>query len=224
MRWRSLIRASEIYQQREARYDRFYFEYVSLKDAAAWDSDAGPNDVEVKRLFKFLNQWGTRCRSDAGARDKFKQAYLQVLPLLRALQGHTLLESGFDGAVAEGMFVSEAVDSIFDKLASCGGRYESTATSKILHVLHPPLFVMWDAAIRGGYAVGGGSGDYGGRFLPRVQREGREAVDSYIADGRAGPTTAVHELERLCEGRPFTKLIDEYDYCKFTLRVDELWR
>jgi len=223
MRWRSLVRASEIYQQREARYDRFYFEYMSLKDAAAWDSDVGPNDVEVKKLFKFLNQWGTRCRSDAGARDKFKEAYLQVLPLLRALRGLSLLDTGFGGAVVQGMSVSGAVASIFDKIASSGGRYESTATSKILHVLYPPLFVMWDAAIRGGYAVGGDSRDYAGRFLPRVQREGREAVDSYIAERKAGLTAAVRELERLCEDRPFTKLIDEYNYCRFTLRSDELW-
>jgi len=224
MRWRSLVRASEIYQQREARYDRFYFEYMSLKDAAAWDSDAGPNDDEIEKLFRFLNQWGTRYRSDADAREGFKQAYVHVLPLLKALQGHTLLEAEFDGGVVERMSVLDAVDSIFDKLASCGGRYESTATSKILHVLHPPLFVMWDAAIRGGYAVAGRSGDYGGRFLPRMQRQAGEAVDSYIAERKAGPSTAVRELEGLCGGRALTKVIDEYNYCRFTLSLEELWR
>ena len=217
------MQASEIYRQRVPG-DRFYFEYVNSNDEAAWDSDAGPSDEEIQKLFRFLNQFASHYPSDAAARDKFKQAYLQVLPLLRALQGHSLLESGFDGAVAEGMFVSEAVRSMFEKIASSGSRYESTGTSKILHVLYPPLFVMWDAAIRGGYAVGGRSGDYGGRFLPRMQREAREAVDSYIADGKAGPATAVRELERLCEDRPLTKLIDEYNYCKFRLRVEELWR
>ncbi len=113
---------------------------------------------------------------------------------------------------------------MFETIASSGSRYESTGTSKILHLLYPPLFVMWDSAIRGGYAVNGRSGDYAERFLPRIQREGREAVDSYIAERKAGPSTAVRELEKLCGGRTFTKLIDEYNYCKFTLRVDELWR
>jgi hypothetical protein len=224
MHWTSLVRASEIYRQREPRYDRFYFEYMSLKDAAAWDSDAGPSDEEIEKLFRFLNQFASRYPSDAAARVSFRRAYLEVLPLLRALQGHTLLETAFDGVLLQGMSVSDAVGSIFEKIASAGGRYESTATSKILHVLHPPLFVMWDAAIRGGYAVAGRSGDYGGRFLPRMQRQAGEAVDSYIAERKAGPTTAVHELEGLCEGRPFTKLIDEYNYSKFTLRAHELWR
>jgi hypothetical protein len=113
---------------------------------------------------------------------------------------------------------------MFEKIASSGSQYESTGTSKILHVLYPPLFVMWDSAIRGGHAVDGRSSDYAQRFLPRMQREAKEAVDSYIADGKAGPTTAVRELERLCEDRPLTKLIDEYNYCKFRLRVEELWR
>jgi len=217
------MRASEIFRE-EVTIDQRYFDYVSSRDETAWDSDEGPNDGEIKKLFTFLNQWRTRCRSDADARASFKKAYLQVLPLLRALQGHSLLESGFDGAVAEGMSVSEAVRSMFEKIASSGSHYESTGTSKILHVLYPPLFVMWDSAIRGGYAVDGRSSDYAERFLPRIQREARQAVDSYIAERKTGPSTAVRELEGVCGGRPFTKLIDEYNYCKFTLSVDELWR
>jgi hypothetical protein len=217
------MRASEIFRE-EVTIDQRYFDYVSSRDETAWDSDEGPNDGEIKKLFTFLNQWRTRCRSDADARASFKKAYLQVLPLLRALQGHSLLESGFDGVLVQGTSASEAVGSIFETIASSGSRYESTGTSKILHLLYPPLFVMWDSAIRGGYAVNGRSGDYAERFLPRIQREGREAVDSYIAERKAGPAAAVRELEKLCGGRTFTKLIDEYNYCKFTLRVDELWR
>jgi len=223
MHWKRLVRASEIFRE-EVTIDQRYFGYVSSRDETAWDSDEGPNDGEIKKLFTFLNQWRTRCRSDADARASFKKAYLQVLPLLRALQGHSLLESGFDGAVAEGMSVSEAVRSMFERIASSGSHYESTGTSKILHVLYPPLFVMWDSAIRGGYAVDGRSSDYAERFLPRIQREARQAVDSYIAERKAGPSTAVRELEGVCGGRPFTKLIDEYNYCKFTLSLDELWR
>ena len=121
------------------------------------------------------------------------------------------------------MCVSEAVGSRFETIAGSGSRYESTATSKILHVLHPPLFVMWDSAIRGGYAVDRSSGDYARRFLPRMQRQASEAVDSYIRDGEAEPAAAVEALEKRCGGRPLTKLVDEYNYCKFTLRRDELW-
>ena len=223
MHWKSLALASEIFRQREARYDRFYFDYMRSRDEAAWCSDTGPNDIQVLELFRFLNQWATRHPSDADARARFKRAYLQVLPLLRALQGLGLLDTAFGGGAVQGMCVSEAVGSIFENIAGSGSRYASTATSKILHVLHPSLFVMWDSAIRGGYAVDGRSSDYSTRFLPRVQRQGREAVDSYISDGRADPAVAAQDLERLCGGRLLAKLVDEYNYCKFTLRVDELW-
>jgi len=223
MHWKRLVQASEIYRQREPR-DRFYFEYVNSRDELAWSSDVGPNDVEIEELLTFLNQWSTRYPSDAAARVSFRRAYLEVLPLLRALQGHTLLETAFDGVLLQGMSVSDAVGSIFEKIASAGSRYESTGTSKILHVLYPPLFVMWDSAICGGYAVNGRSGDYAKRFLPQMQREAREAVGSYIAERKAGPSTAVRELEGLCGGRALTKVIDEYNYCRFTLSLEELWR
>jgi hypothetical protein len=224
MHWKTLVQASEIYRQREPAYIRFYFEYMSLRHAAAWDSDAGPSGDEIGELFTFLNRFAARYASDADARGRFKKAYLEVLPLLRAIRGHTLVDTRFHDGVAGGKSVSEAVDWIFDKIASSGRRYESTATSKILHVLYPPLFIMWESAIRGGYAVGGRSRDYAERFLPLMQREATEAVGSYIADGNAGPTTAVQEVERLCGARPLTKLIDEYNYCKFRLRADGLWR
>jgi len=221
MHWKSLVLASEIFGQQE--WNRFYFDYMGSRDEAAWYSDAGPNDVQVTELFRFLNQWASHYPSDADARARFKRAYLQVLPRLRALQGLTLLDTAFDRDVVQEMCVSEAVSSIFETIAGLGSRYASTATSKILHVLNPPLFVMWDSAIRGGYAVDSRSDDYARRFLPRVQRQAKEAVDSYIRDGRADPATAVQDLERLCDGRPLAKLVDEYNYCKFTLRRDELW-
>ena len=223
MHWESLVLASEIFRERQPTYDRLYLEYMSSRDEAAWYSDAGPNDVEIVELFRFLNQLASHHPSGADARARFKRAYLQVLPRLRALQGLTLLDATFGGEVVQGMCVSKAVDKIFGSIASSGSRYASTATSKILHVLNPSLFVMWDSAIRGGYAVDVSSGDYARRFLPRMQRQASEAVDSYIRDGEAEPAAAVEALEKLCGGRPLTKLVDEYNYCKFTLRRDELW-
>jgi hypothetical protein len=224
MHWKSLVLASEIFGQQE--WNRFYFDYMGSRDEAAWYSDAGPSDVEIVELFRFLNQLASHHPSGADARARFKRAYhLQVLPRLRALQGLTLLDATFGGEVVQGMCVSKAVDKIFGSIAEApaGSRYASTATSKILHVLNPSLFVMWDSAIRGGYAVDVSSGDYARRFLPRMQRQASEAVDSYIRDGEAEPAAAVEALEKRCGGRPLTKLVDEYNYCKFTLRADELW-
>ncbi len=222
MHWKSLKLASEIFGQQE--WNRFYADYMDSRDEAAWYSDAGPNDTEIKALFQFLNQWASHYASGADARAGFKRAYLQVLPTLRALQGLTLLDTAFGGGIVQGLCVSEDVVSIFETLAGSGSRYASTATSKILHTLNPSLFVMWDSAIRGGYAVDRGSDDYASRFLPRVQGEAKEAVDSYIDDSLADPAVAAQDLERLCGGRrTLAKLVDEYNYCKFTLRRDELW-
>jgi hypothetical protein len=217
MHWQSLVLASEIFRERQPTYDRLYLEYMSSRDEAAWHSDAGPNDAEIVRLLRFLNQWASHHPSDPDARAGFKRAYLDVLPRLRVLQGLSLLEAAFGSGVVQD------VEAVFEGIARSGGRYASTATSKILHVLNPQLFVMWDSAIRGAYGVDASSCDYAKRFLPRVQRQAKEAVDSYTRNGRADPVTAVQDLEGLCDGRPLAKLVDEHNYCKFTLRRDELW-
>jgi hypothetical protein len=226
MHWQKLVRASELFRESDKGKDpdRFYDAHMAQRNPAEWELDEGPGDTEIKLLFIFLNQWGTHYPNDERSRACFKNSYKEVLPRLKRLEGYDLMEAPFEARVADGKTLSEIIQEVFETLASAGGKpYKSTGTSKILHVLQPRLFVMWDSAIRGGYAVSETSNDYARLFLPRVQRELREAVDSYVTENQSEPRTAVQELEKRGGGRPITKLLDEYNYCKFTLRCPKLW-
>jgi len=226
MHWQKLIRASELFRESDKGKDpdRFYAAHKRERKPDQWERNEGPSDPEIKLLFTFLNQWGTHYPNDERSRACFKNSYKEVLPRLRLLKGHDLIEARFDSQVAGGKTLSDTIQEVFETLASAGGKpYKSTGTSKILHVLGPRLFVMWDSAIRGGYAVSETSNDYARLFLPRVQREAHEAVDSYITENQSEPRTAVEELEKRGGSRPTTKLVDEYNYCKFTLKLPELW-
>jgi hypothetical protein len=227
--WQKLIRASELYREpvKGQNPNRFYDLHMARRKPSQWDLDEGPSDDEVALLIKFLNDWGTRYPSDEHSQASLKKAYVKVLPRLRLLQGYDLVEARFDSRVADGKTLSETIQEVFEALASAGEKRQWTGTSKILHVLRPHLFVMWDSAIRGGYAVREGS-DYSSWFLPLMQRQAREVIDSYVAETKSERLIAVKELEKLGGDKPgeprrITKLLDEYNYCKFRVRCPELW-
>jgi hypothetical protein len=115
------------------------------------------------------------------------------------------------------------METIFTKIAYCGSRAEVTGASKILHTILPSLFVMWDASIRPGYAVIGMPSDYASKYLIRIQKQVKEAIMSYVHEFGCDREVAVRAIIKKGNGRTLAKLIDEYNYAKFTLRLDELW-
>jgi hypothetical protein len=197
MHCQKLMTASRLYRERVEKANEAYDLHMKQRKPKQWERNEGPSDPELALLFTFLNQWGTHCPSDPRCRASFGEAYKHVLQRLRLLEGCDLLEARFDGEVADGKTLSDTIQEVFEALATANRkltkRYESTATSKILHVLRPQLFVMWDTAIRSGYAVkeGSESSEYGSWFLPRMQREAREAVDSYAAETKSERRVAV---------------------------------
>jgi hypothetical protein len=229
MHWQKLIDASELFRTHVPDATKPYDDLMGHWRRAQWELDEGPSEPEIKLLFTFLNQLRTHYPNNPESRIRFKKAYVKVLPLLRLLKGYDLIEAQFHSQLADGNTLSETIRQVFERLATASRehtkRCESTGTSKILHILRPQLFVMWDSAIRSGYAVKQGSeiSDYASWFLPRMQREAQEAVDSYVMEKNCGPRTAVQRLEELGGSRPLAKLVDEYNYCKFTLGLRKLW-
>ena len=86
------------------------------------------------------------------------------------------------------------------------------------------LFVMWDKSIRHAYGVGDGvDGEYGHKFLPRTQREVLAALEAVVDEGLAEEQGASIWLREQTEHDSLAKLIDEFNYCKFTAGMDEIW-
>jgi hypothetical protein len=77
---------------------------------------------------------------------------------------------------------------------------------------------MWDSSICGGYAVNGHGYDYGHRFLPRIQKLVRRAIREYTQTQSGSQEQTITAL-RKC-GHTLAKVLDEYNYTKFTLRRD----
>ena len=117
------------------------------------------------------------------------------------------------------------IGCIFDKVAKShnGKRNEATGASKILHLIYPELFVMWDGAIRGGYGSGG---KYEGvqyvDFLRRMQMLANYAIEQVKRECDVSRDVAIERLQ--CDGHTLAKTLDEYNYVKFTLNEDSVWQ
>ena len=129
----------------------------------------------------------------------------------------------------DGESIADVICSSFKKIANCGppskrnGRpnNEVTATSKILHIINPELFVMWDRAIISGY------GGYNRRlfytdFLRRMQKLANYAINQIGKDCDVSRDKAIARLR--CDGHTLAKTLDEYNYVKFTLNDDAVWK
>ena len=174
---------------------------------------------EVRKLHKFINEWGTRCQWSV---EQLTEAIISVQADLSALSKYTILDINFKAFVTsrEGYY-SDMIKNIFEWIATCGPRRETTGTSKVLHMLNPQLFVMWDNKIRGGYACSESAQSYSCSFLPRIQMVLTKAIKE--AEKQLG-LDHNHAIEKLCQrGHTLAKVVDEYNYVKFTWARPEVW-
>ncbi len=95
----------------------------------------------------------------------------------------------------------------------------ATGAAKVLHLLAPNFFVMWDTSIRRAYGVNDSGEDYY-RFLEKMRDEIREAVNSYKQTYNIDNYEEARNDLELILGRPLTKAIDEYNWLKYTKRQD----
>ena len=152
----------------------------------------------------------------------------KVLPKLNKLRGKTILDVCLDEKI-DGESIADVICSSFKKIANCGppskrnGRpnNEVTATSKILHIINPELFVMWDRAIISGY------GGYNRRlfytdFLRRMQKLANYAISQIEKECCVSREDAIESLK--CDGHSLAKALDEYNFMKFTKNCDAVWQ
>ena len=190
----------------------YYDEYMKHKDWSSWGSSVPV--IEVIKLFGFVLSWDPHFEGDVAI---FCRAYRQVYPLLVRLQGMTI-----DSVDLHNGDLRADLKEIFDNMAHCTRerRYESTGASKMLHTIVPELFVMWDRKIRKGI-LGNENRKYGtdyiDDFLPQMQQEAIEVKNSCAEKLKLEQDQAIEYVSKHAGGKTLAKLIDEYNYMKYTL-------
>ncbi len=117
----------------------------------------------------------------------------------------------------------DLIGSCFDKVAKSNAkeRNESTGASKMLHMINPKLFLMWDASIIRGYGGHFNCLLYAD-FLRRMQLLANYAIEQVKTECGLTREDAIESLT--CDGHTLAKALDEYNYVKFTLNDDSVWQ
>jgi len=102
--------------------------------------------------------------------------------------------------------ISHVIHHVFDVLTNeVGGRFGAVATSKLLHIALPDLFVMWDNAISDGYDVKMTGYSYAYKFMPRMKDELEEAIDDFIKHHPCSRDEAIGRIRKEANNEPNTE-------------------
>ena len=142
--------SSAVFRYREiADYDKSYEEIMNNKEFIK-SLRTSPGLHEMQKIIEFLNRWRCRIKSGTESEKAILSVILENLSLLSFLRNYTIKDINFDEAVCENNFIlkiKDLITLIYIKFRDVDFKFGSTATAKILHILVPELFVMWDNAI-----------------------------------------------------------------------------
>ena len=188
-------------------------------DHSKWQNPKTLDMEEVKKVRDFVaGTWKTRNMQTKT--EHLLPVLKEILPKLNGLRGKTILDVCLDEKI-DGERTADLICRSFKKLANCSNNQsEATATSKILHIIYPDLFLMGDRAIRCGY--GGYDWIWYTDFLRRMQRLANFAVEQALNERGCSRDQAIELLT--CGEHTLAKTLDEYNYVKFTLNDDSVWK
>jgi len=195
--------------------------------------------IQEQLIERFLNRW--KCR--VWNRPETARAIVRTLERLRfhldALKDLEITTVGFDEAIAvdnDSTRVSEIIEHCYNTVASIGFNFGPTASSKLLHILQPGLFVMWDKDIverfKGKNENVSNSGKGYRAFLELMQQTGKEVSRSfYASDLNPLPKPDDDPVRYLSvqlgydPPKTMAKYLDEYNWVTITnmVRVPPAW-
>jgi len=176
--------------------DKFYFDLMRNTDFLTAlhnnPNQLTPDDIK-NYLLKFLHQWNTRGvpKSCAG---NLHRAIISLQPQLFALRSinacittapfkDNILVNGSDCSIES--VIKQCYKGIND-VKGCG----PTATAKILHVLNPNLFVMWDGPIIEHFTEfneDGAKPEGYCQFLQLMQNDAQAVVRTFNSENNLSP-------------------------------------
>lgn len=178
-----------------------------------------PDELSIREISEhvilFLNRWKCMVKDDRATAEATKRVLVQSNRVLRNLRSKTILDIDNLSDLQRNEMVS--VYSQFDLIPHFG----PTAVSKIVHILKPDLFVMWDDAILRHYAKmnpqinGTGKGYLA--FLSTISKMGHEVIRDFRKSYPMGePEIFLCKKLGYSLRKSLAKFIDEYNWITIT--------
>jgi len=170
---------------------------------------------KAEDIKRFLKDWNPRVPFNF---QKLKVAMEEAKPAVRIICMFSFHHVDLVGTINETELTwHKLITSLFKKFSLV---VKYTNTSKVLHVLVPQIFVMWDQDIREAYGCYKNEEGYY-NFHIRMQMELEEVIKSYQKDYESSREEAVKQIcQRFYEagGHPITRLLDIYNHEKYRRR------
>jgi hypothetical protein len=189
-------------------------------------------DVQLYLLKGYLNAWKTRVRNTPQSASAIKASISNMVPWLSALSGLSIKTANFQTVLTvngQHLSVADAVEACYRIFRATGHKIGATATGKVLHVLNPELFVMWDNPILTHFFVKSGITDSPEgyrKFLQQMNREAANVCSSFAAavlnpppDPGDDPDTYLSRQMNYTPPKTMAKYLDEYYWVTVTNRV-----
>ena len=215
MKYEDLIDRVNINEEEFGLVECVYFGAIKKLELVQKDLNKLDDIQHVRRVIKpFLIQWGMMGRV-VGREGLDWKKLGETLRLLEnqfgKLRNKKFLTINFNEEN-----ISNNIREIYQKIR--GIRYIGghTCTPKILHLLNPEIFVMWDEEIRKKYHNKNGrirdSPEGYLEFLKEAQKELKEALEDRQRNTGKGLDDVEEEIRHKYKNKTLARIIDEYNW------------
>jgi len=184
------------------------------------------NERDIDQIITFLDKWGGMARVNGKikkqmGKDKMYKELIKASQINQSLFSYlkNLEFEDFDFKKAatkecvHGKTYKDVIEEIFENFENV---IKHTSSSKIMHMVNPNLFVMWDKNIRDSWGCSANARGYF-NFLIRMQLEFEELVKDYIKVKGVSKTKGTDKLlnelnSRIGHECPITRWIDVYNW------------
>jgi len=215
MKYQELADNVDKFEEEYELIECIYFGAIEKLGEAQNDLNKLDDIKHIRRVVRlFLINWGSMIRVVGREGTKWKQLSETLRGLeneFKELRGKKLLTINLNDPIIAG-----AVKTIYSRLDPIPYLGSGTTISKILHLLNPEIFIMWDNAIvekfhRMNHCINYTSEGYL-EFLKVAQKEIKEALDErQIETGKS-----IDEIEQAIrfryKNKTLAKIIDEYNW------------
>lgn len=180
-------------------------------------------EIENTLIKGFINKWKCRVKNNTESARAIKECIDKLKPQLQNLNGIHIETETIDLNKLKPIII-EIYDEIRGSLKDY--RFGPTAISKLLHIINPDLFVMWDGKIRDDYTKNKNSkirdsGEGYFTFLEEMRKIAKEIIDDFRKSKSslgADVASYLNDKLKVRYKQSLAKYMDEYNWLIITRR------
>lgn len=203
-----------------------------------------PNQLEIdviqKQVIKgFLNRWKCRIPNNPKSANAIRTTLKELSPYLQEINKLKIEDIDFSKNVNVNdntITIGQVIEHCYTMVRNIGFKFGATATSKLLHIIQPKLYVMWDKEILKHYRKLDRHVSDGGQgyrvYLELMKLMSNQIITNFQVASlnperqlNQDPATYISVQMNYNPPKTLAKYLDEFNYITITnnAKVPPLW-